>query len=112
MIEIWWSLQITNILTHHRIITSSGWFKICKNFEFFSHFRGTKCRVEANNTREAVVVCSRHVVKQSTKRSALVNNNCCVNIIYEQINDIISIFLFQIYIIKTRLLFVCFSGLY
>ena len=63
MIEIWWSPQTTNILTHHRIITSSGWYKNC-NFELFSHFRGTKCRVEANNTPEAVVACSRHVMKQ------------------------------------------------
>ena len=37
-----------------------------------SHFRGTKCRVEANNNRFAVVVFARHVVKRPSKRSALV----------------------------------------
>ena len=39
----------------------------------FSHFRGTKCRVEANNNREAVVVCARHIVKRPSKRSGLVH---------------------------------------
>ena len=34
--------------------------------------RGTKCRVESNNNREAVAVCARHVVKRPHKRSALV----------------------------------------
>ena len=31
-----------------------------------------KCRPEVNNNREAVVVCARHVVKRSSKCSALV----------------------------------------
>ena len=41
MIEIWWSPQTTNILTHHPIITSSGWYKICKisNFLHISEAR-------------------------------------------------------------------------
>ena len=43
-----------------------------KNFEFFSHSRGIKCRPKANNNREAVVVCARHVVKRPSKRSVLV----------------------------------------
>ena len=38
----------------------------------FSHSYGMKCRVEANNHREAVVVCARHVVKRPSKRGALV----------------------------------------
>ena len=29
---------------------------------------------KANNNREAVVVCARHVVKRPSKRSVLVNN--------------------------------------
>ena len=43
-----------------------------KNFQFFSHSRGMKCRVEANNNRKAIVVCGRYVVNQPSKRSALV----------------------------------------
>ncbi len=38
----------------------------------FLHTRGTKCRVEANNNREAVAVCARQVVKRPSKRSVLV----------------------------------------
>ena len=34
-----------------------------ENFQIFSHSRGSKCRVEVNHNREAVVVCARHVVK-------------------------------------------------
>ena len=45
-----------------------------RKFPIFSHFRGTKCRFEANNNRFAVVVCARHVVKRPSKRSALVTN--------------------------------------
>ena len=41
-------------------------------FQFFSNLRGTKCRVEANNNREAVVVYVRHIVKTPSKLSALV----------------------------------------
>ena len=37
----------------------------------FLHFRGTKCRVEANN-RETVGVCARHVVKRPSYCSAVV----------------------------------------
>ena len=42
-----------------------------QNFQFFA-IPGTKCQVEANNNREAVVVCARHVVKRPSKRSPLV----------------------------------------
>ena len=35
-----------------------------KNF----HSRGMKCQPKANNNREAVVVCARHVVKRPSKR--------------------------------------------
>ena len=43
-----------------------------REFPIFSHFRGTKCRFEANNNRFVVVVCARHVVKRPSKRIALV----------------------------------------
>ena len=33
-----------------------------------SHSRGMKCQLKANNNREAVVVCARHVVKRPSKR--------------------------------------------
>ena len=33
-----------------------------------SHSRGLKCQPKANNNREAVVVCARHVVKRPIKR--------------------------------------------
>ena len=45
-----------------------------EKFQFFSHSRGTKCRVKANNNREAFVVCARYFVKPPSKRSALVYN--------------------------------------
>ena len=45
-----------------------------KKIQFFSHSQGTKCRVEANNNREAAVACARHVVKRPSKRCALVLN--------------------------------------
>ena len=38
--------------------------------QIFLHFLGTKCRVEANNNREAVVVSARYVVKRPSKRGA------------------------------------------
>ena len=46
-------------------------FKL-ENFQKKSHSRGMKCQPKANNNREAVVVCTRHVVKQPSKRSSLV----------------------------------------
>ena len=45
--------------------------QILNKFPFRLHFRVTKCRVEANNNREAVVFAP-HVVKQPGKRNALV----------------------------------------
>ena len=33
-----------------------------------SHSRGIKCQPKANNNREAVVVCAKHVVKRPSKR--------------------------------------------
>ena len=44
-----------------------------KIFNFFAFLR-QKCQVKANYNREAVVVCARHVVKQPSKRRALVFN--------------------------------------
>ena len=43
-----------------------------KIFQKNSHSRGMKCKPKANNNREAVVVCARHVVKRPSKRSVLV----------------------------------------
>ena len=37
-------------------------------FQKKSHSRGMKCQPKANNNREAVVVCARHVVKRPSKR--------------------------------------------
>ena len=39
-------------------------------------FQGTKCRAEAVNNRETVIVWARHVVKRPKKRSALVHPSC------------------------------------
>ena len=47
-----------------------------ENFKKKSHFRGMKCQSKANNNREAVVVCTRHVVKRTSKRSVLAQINC------------------------------------
>ena len=52
-----------------------------RNSQLFSHSRGTKCRFEANNNRDAFVVCARHVVKRPSKRSALVLNTIILNTI-------------------------------
>ena len=46
--------------------------KIIKISKISIFSRGTKCRVEANNNREAVVVCARHVVELPSKVCALV----------------------------------------
>ena len=43
-----------------------------RKFPFHPHFRGTNARVEVNNSREAVVILVRNVVKRPSKRSALV----------------------------------------
>ena len=42
-------------------------FKL-ENFQKILHSRGMKCQPKANNNREAVVVCARHVVKRPSKR--------------------------------------------
>ena len=49
-----------------------------ENLQFFSQPRGIKWRLKANNNREAVVVCTKHVVKRPSKRSVLVvyKNEC------------------------------------
>ena len=44
-----------------------------KIFKFFSFLRH-EVPFKANNNREAVVVCARHVVKRPSKRSVLVLN--------------------------------------
>ena len=45
-----------------------------RKFPIFLAFPRDKCRPKANNNREAVVVCVRHVVKRPSKRSVLVCN--------------------------------------
>ena len=77
MVEIGWPPQISNMLTHHRFIRHHDGTKfekklITRNFQFFSHSQVIKCRPKANNNREAVVVCARHVVKRPSKHSVLV----------------------------------------
>ena len=46
-----------------------------ENFQKKSHFRGTKCRVEAKHNREAVVVSTKHFVKRPSKLGELIPNN-------------------------------------
>ena len=48
-----------------------------KIFNFFSFLRHD-VPFKANNNREAVVVCARHVVKRPSKRSVLVYIYICV----------------------------------
>ena len=43
-----------------------------KKSQLFSQSRSTKCRVKANNLREASVISARYIVKRPSKRSALV----------------------------------------
>ena len=76
MLQIGWPPQIPNMLTHHRINTHRDGTKFEKsfkieNFQFFSFLRH-EVPFKANNNREAVVVCARHVVKRPSKRSVLV----------------------------------------
>ena len=70
MIEKWQPTQISNMLAHHRIITSSYWYKILNSKISLKNSlsRGMKCQPKAINSREAVVVCARHVVKGPSKR--------------------------------------------
>ena len=42
--------------------------KKIENFKINSHSRGMKCQPKANNNREAVVACAKHVVKRPSKR--------------------------------------------
>ena len=46
-----------------------------RKFPIFFAFQGMKFRVKVHNTRFAVVVCVRHIVKRPSKRSALVLKN-------------------------------------
>ena len=84
MIEIWQQTQISNMLTHTKLLRhhdGTEFEKKDQNLQFFPHSRGTKCRVEANNNHEAVVVCARYVVKRHSKRSAIFvyyNTKCLV----------------------------------
>ena len=48
-----------------------------KIFNFFSFLRH-EVPFKANNNREAVVVCARHVVKRPSKRSVLVYIYMCI----------------------------------
>ena len=45
-----------------------------ENFKINSHSRGMKCQPKANNNREAVVVCARHVVKRRSNRMRTSNS--------------------------------------
>ena len=54
------------LLLHHNGTNVLVIFKL-ENFQKKSHSRSMKCELKANNTREAVVVCARHVVKRPSK---------------------------------------------
>ena len=57
-------------LNYYIIIMVQNFFK-CFNSNISkknSHSRGIKCQPNANNNREVVVVCARHVVKRPSKR--------------------------------------------
>ncbi len=77
--QMWW--LITELLRHHDVTK----FEKINKIDYFQIFRipeATKCRVEANINREAVVVCARHVVKLPSKRSVVVLYNKAVQLIY------------------------------
>ena len=79
MIEIWWSPEILNMLIIELLRPHVGtkFGKKIKNRKFPNFFAFPKHKnAEANNNREAVVVCARHVVKRPTKDIALVYFNC------------------------------------
>ena len=59
-----------SLLNHYVIIIVQNFKKNFKleNFQKKSHSRGTKCQPKANNNREAVVVCTRYVVKRPSNR--------------------------------------------
>ena len=55
-------------LNYHVIIMVQNLKRfLLENFQKKSHSRGMKCQPKANNNREAVVVCARHVVKRPSK---------------------------------------------
>ena len=64
------NLEYADSSLNYYVIIMEGKFKIFKleNFQKNSHSRGMKCLHRANNHREAVVVCARHVVKRPSKR--------------------------------------------
>ena len=105
------NLKFANSSSNYYIIVMVQNLEKLKNFKFtiFSHLRDTKCRVEANNNCEAVVVCARHVVKRLSKRCALVKYKQCkwlIGIILVNISTlgIFDYFLVYIYIVDhTRL---------
>ena len=57
-------------LNYYVIIMVQNFTKILnsKIYKKNSHSRGMKCQPKANNNREAIVVCARHVVKRPSKR--------------------------------------------
>ena len=59
-----------------------------RKFPIFFAFPRHECRAEANNNREAVVVYARHVVKRTSKRSALVYIFICLFVCYGLIEEI------------------------
>ena len=68
MIGIWSPPEVTNMLTHHCIITSHDITKIAKKIikiSYFWHFRETKCRVDANNNH-LVGCCVRSTRREAT----------------------------------------------
>ena len=75
------NLKYANTSSNYYVIMMLQKLKKIKNlqiYKFFSHFRGTKCRVKASNNRKAVVACQKHVMKRPSKRSVLVVNNTII----------------------------------
>ena len=62
-------------------------FKL-ENFKKKSHSRGMKCQPKANNYREGVVVCARHVVRRPSKRMRAIYIYIYINTIETQIQCI------------------------
>ena len=65
------NLKYANSSSNYYVIIMEQNLKTISNSKISkkkSHSRSVKCQPKANNNREAVVVCAKHVVKRPTKR--------------------------------------------
>ena len=62
------NLKYANLSSNYYVIIIVQKFSNSKISQNNSHFRGMKCQPKANNNREAVIVCARHIVKRPSKR--------------------------------------------